>query len=59
MAAMADLQVVETDIVGPVGVMPASTGVQQDSDVRVLAECTRTCTFKMSFPDEGQVLITG
>ena len=59
MAAMADLQVVATDTVGPVGVMPASTGAQQDSAVRVLAECSRTCTFKMSFPDDGRVLITG
>ena len=59
MAAMADLQVLATDTVGPVGAMPASTDAQQDSDVRVLAECIRTCTFKMSFPGEGQVLITG
>lgn len=58
MAATADLQVGETDTVGLVGAMPASTDARQSSDVLVLAECNRACTFQMSFADEGQALAT-
>ena len=59
MAATANLQVAEKDKVGSVGVMPGSTDVRRSSGVRVLAECNCTCTFQMSFADEGQALITG
>ena len=59
MAAMADLRVVETDTVGLVGAMPASTDGRQSSDVHVLAEYNRTCTFQMSFADEDRALVTG
>ncbi|WP_232350598.1 hypothetical protein [Bifidobacterium polysaccharolyticum] len=45
MAATANLQVAETDTVGPVGAMPASTDVLQSSDGRVLAEYNWTCAF--------------
>lgn len=58
MAATADLQVGETDTVGLVGAMPASTDVRQSLDVLVLAECNRACTFQLSFADEGQALVT-
>ena len=59
MVATADLQVAETDTVGPVGAMPASTDGRQSSDVHVLAEYNWTCTFQMSFADEDQALIIG
>ena len=59
MAATADLQEAETDTVGPVGAMQASTDVPQSSDARVLAEYNWTCTFQMSFADEDQALVTG
>ena len=59
MAAMADLQVAETDTVGLVGAMPASTDVRQGSGARVPAEYNRTRTFQMSFAVEGQALVAG
>ena len=43
MVAMADPQVVETDTVGLVGAMPASTDVRQGSAARVPAERNLTC----------------
>ena len=43
MVAIADLQVVETDTVGLVGAMPASTDVRQGSVARVPAERNRIC----------------
>ena len=59
MAAMADLQVVETDTAGLVGAMPASTDVRQGSGARNPAEPKRVCTFQMSFAVEGQALVAG
>ena len=51
MVAMADPQVVETDTVGLVGAMPASTDVRQGSVARVPAERNRTCVlFKRALP---------